>query len=105
MIEVRVLTGADLDAALDDVARLRINVFREFPYLYDGDFEYERNYLSAYRENPAAVLVGAFDGTSLIGAATGTPMLDHADEFASAFGGLKWDLSKVFYCAESVLLG
>lgn len=104
MIEVRVLTGADLDVALDDVARLRINVFREWPYLYDGDFEYERNYLSAYRENPAAVLVGAFDGTSLIGAATGTPMLDHADEFASAFGGLKWDLSKVFYCAESVLL-
>ena len=49
MIDVRVLTGAALDAALDDVARLRITVFREWPYLYDGDLEYERDYLNAYR--------------------------------------------------------
>ena len=88
MIDVRVLTGAALDAALDDVARLRIIVFREWPYLYDGDLEYEREYLNAYRNNPAAVLVGAFEGAELIGAATGTPMLDHEDEFASAFQGL-----------------
>ena len=33
MTEVRVLTGAALDAALEDVARLRIAVFRDFPYL------------------------------------------------------------------------
>ena len=104
MIDVRVLTGTALDVALDDVARLRITVFREWPYLYDGDLEYERDYLSAYRNNPAAVLVGAFDGSKLIGAATGTPMLDHADVFAFAFQDLNWDMSQVFYCAESVLL-
>ena len=33
MIEVRALTGAALDAALDDVAALRIAVFRDWPYL------------------------------------------------------------------------
>ena len=104
MIDVRVLTGAALDAALDDVARLRVTAFREWPYLYDGDLEYERDYLNAYRKSSDAVLIGAFDGTELIGAATGTPMLEHADEFASAFQGLNWDLSQVFYCAESVLL-
>lgn len=104
MIDVRVLTGAALDAALEDVARLRITVFREWPYLYDGDLEYERDYLNAYRNSSDAVLVGAFDGAKLIGAATGMPMFDHADEFASAFQGLDWDLSRMFYCAESVLL-
>ena len=67
MIDVRVLTGAALDAALDDVARLRITVFREWPYLYDGDLEYERDYLNAYRKSSDAVLIGAFDGTELIG--------------------------------------
>ena len=103
-IDVRVLTGAALDTALDDVARMRITVFREWPYLYDGDLEYEREYLNAYRHSSDALLVGAFDGTELIGVATGTPMFDHADEFASAFQDLNWDLSQVFYCAESVLL-
>jgi GNAT superfamily N-acetyltransferase len=103
-IRVEVLTGAALEAALEDVARLRIKVFRDWPYLYDGDLVYERNYLQTYRDSAGAVLVGAFDGNHLIGAATGTPMEDHADDFASAFAARSEDLSQIFYCAESVLL-
>ena len=104
MTETRVLTGAALDAALDDVARLRIEVFSAFPYLYDGDLAYERDYLQTYRESNRAVLVGAFDGTTLIGAATGTPLADHADDFGAAFAQTGLDLATIFYCAESVLL-
>jgi GNAT superfamily N-acetyltransferase len=104
MIRVAALTGAALEAALDDVARLRIAVFRDWPYLYDGDLAYERGYLAAYRDNPRAVVVGAFDGARLVGAATGMPMQDHADDFAAAFDGTGEDLGQVFYCAESVLL-
>ncbi|MDO6586886.1 GNAT family N-acetyltransferase [Salipiger sp. 1_MG-2023] len=103
-MRVEVLTGAALDAAIDDVAHLRISVFRAFPYLYDGDLAYERRYLEAYRGTGRAVLVGAFDGTRLVGAATGTHMLDHAEEFSGAFEGHGIDLTTVFYCAESVLL-
>ena len=104
MIETRRLTGSDLDAALDAVAALRISVFRDWPYLYDGDLAYERNYLEAYRASDRAAVVGAFDGDKLVGAATGTPLSDHADEFGAAFEGSGIDISKVFYCAESVLL-
>ncbi|MDO6484022.1 GNAT family N-acetyltransferase [Shimia thalassica] len=104
MIETRVLKGCALDTALDDVALLRINVFRAFPYLYDGDLEYERTYLNAYRESDRAVLVGAFDGNRLVGAATGTPLSDHSDDFSAAFGDSDIRLTDVFYCAESVLL-
>ncbi|ETA53364.1 GNAT family N-acetyltransferase [Ponticoccus alexandrii] len=103
-MRVEVLTGAALDAALDDVARLRIAVFRAFPYLYDGSLDYERTYLETYRISPGAVLVGAFDGDRLVGASTGTPMEDHAGDFAKAFAGQDLDLSTLFYCAESVLL-
>ncbi|MBN7785839.1 GNAT family N-acetyltransferase [Ponticoccus gilvus] len=103
-MRVEVLTGATLDAALDDVARLRIAVFRAFPYLYDGSLDYERTYLETYRSSPGAVLVGAFDGERLVGASTGTPMEDHAEDFARAFAGQDLDLTTLFYCAESVLL-
>ncbi|MEJ2029290.1 MAG: GNAT family N-acetyltransferase [Maritimibacter sp.] len=104
MITTRVLTGDDLVAALPDVARLRIEVFRAWPYLYDGSLEYEERYLQSYRESDRAVVVGAFDGDLLVGAATGTPMEDHADDFAKAFAGTGYDLTDIFYCAESVLL-
>lgn len=104
MIEVRALTGAALAAALDDVAALRIAVFRDWPYLYDGDADYERAYLEAYRHSDRAILVGAFDEARLVGAATGTPLADHASDFAAAFAGTGIALDDVFYCAESVLL-
>ncbi len=102
--DVRILSGAALDAALDDVARLRMAVFRSYPYLYDGDLEYERRYLQTYRDSPGAILVGAFDGARLVGASTGAPLEDHADDFAAAFADQDMPLTDIFYCAESVLL-
>ncbi|KIN75984.1 GNAT family N-acetyltransferase [Sulfitobacter mediterraneus] len=103
-LDVRALTGADLGPALADVARLRIVVFRDWPYLYDGDLAYEESYLQAYRKSGRAIVVGAYDGADLVGASTGTPLTDHADDFAAAFDGTGIALDDVFYCAESVLL-
>ena len=104
MIRVERLTGQSLAEALDDVARLRIEVFRAWPYLYDGDAGYEAEYLQTYRESADAILVGAFDGDRLVGASTGTPMEDHAEDFGAAFAGQGIPLTDIFYCAESVLL-
>lgn len=103
MIATRILTGDAVGAALDDLARLRIRVFRDWPYLYDGDLDYERDYLRAY-QSPGAVVVAAYDGDRVIGAATGAPMEDHADDFAAAFADRPEPLGEIFYCAESVLL-
>ena len=103
-VEVRPLTGADLARVLPDVARLRMRVFRDWPYLYDGDFDYEHRYLQSYRDSAGAVIVGAFDGDRIVGAATGTPLRDHAEEFATAFAEHPVPLDAIFYNAESVLL-
>ena len=104
VLRIETLTGAALEAALDDVARLRIEVFRAWPYLYDGDLAYEREYLQSYRDSAGAVVVGAFDADRLVGAATGTPLADHADDFAAAFAESTLNMADIFYCAESVLL-
>lgn len=102
-VTTRVLTGEALGAALEDVARLRIRVFHDFPYLYDGDQDYEQDYLRAY-QSPGAVVVAAMDGARVVGAATGAPMVDHAADFAAAFADRPEPLDQIFYCAESVLL-
>jgi len=101
-MKVERLEPAALEAALDDLARLRIEVFRAFPYLYDGDLEYERGYLRSYRDNPEAVIVVARDGARIVGAATGMPFLRHAD--AMQMVGDVPPKEEIFYCAESVLL-
>lgn len=103
-LRVKPLTGEALAAALPALAELRVEVFRAFPYLYAGDPDYERRYLSAYAASRDAVVVGAFDGPRLIGAATAAPMEDHAAEFARPFAECGRRLGEILYLGESVLL-
>ena len=101
-VRIERLTGAALARRLDDLARLRIEVFRDFPYLYDGDIAYERNYLSRYRA-PEACLIAAFDGEAIVGAATGTPMDGETEYVTAPFRARGDDLAPIFYFGESVL--
>lgn len=103
-IRVETLTGPSLAAALPALAQLRITVFRDYPYLYDGTVAYEQEYLAKFAAGKGAVCVVAFDGDAIIGASTGAPMAEHADEFGAPFAAKGYDLAKLFYCSESVLL-
>jgi len=91
-------------AYFDALARLRITVFREWPYLYDGDLAYERDYLANYFASPDAFIAGAFEGQQLVGACTASPLEDHSDEFAIPFRMQGLNVSDYFYFGESVLL-
>lgn len=103
-LEFRVLRGEALEATLAEVAALRIEVFRDWPYLYAGDMAYEARYLRPYGVTDGAIVIGAYDDARLVGASTGMPLDAHADDFASAFSATSLVSSDVFYCAESVLL-
>lgn len=103
-LRFQALTGDAIAPVIDALASLRITVFRDWPYLYDGDTDYERRYLQVYRDNPRAIVACAFDGGALVGAATGLPLIDAEPEFRAAFDGTGIDPAQVFYCAESVLL-
>ncbi len=103
-ITIKHLSGPELGPWLADVARLRITVFRDFPYLYDGTIEYEEKYLQTYLKSPDSIIVLALDGDQVIGASTGLPMVDETPEFQQPFIEQGYDPAKVFYCAESVLL-
>jgi GNAT superfamily N-acetyltransferase len=104
MTQVRVLGRDEFAAHVDDVARLRIAVFREWPYLYDGDLDYERDYLGSYLASPASVLVIAEVDGRVVGASTGMPLVDEAAEFAAPYARAGIDPASVYYFGESVLL-
>lgn len=103
-IQIRRVAGAEIRPYLDAVAALRIAVFRDWPYLYDGDSAYEREYLDAYARSDDSVFVLAFDDDAVIGASTGLPLVDDSAEFRAPFDAAGLDASRVFYFGESVLL-
>ncbi len=100
---IETLRGEDLRRHIDDAARLRIEVFRDYPYLYDGDMDYERTYLAALAASPGGMLAVAFDGATVVGAATGAPLVDQVPEIIEPFRARGDDVSDIFYFGESVL--
>ncbi|MBL7979339.1 MAG: hypothetical protein JNN12_13450 [Bacteroidetes Order II. Incertae sedis bacterium] len=96
-------TGSEILPYLDDLAALRIAVFREFPYLYDGDLAYEKRYLTTFAEADKAVLVLAFDGVNVVGASTGMPLAKETENIQKPFVDRDIPLETVYYLSESVL--
>ena len=103
-VEVVTCSGAAVGPYLDDLARLRIAVFREYPYLYEGDAAYEQRYLTAYARSPRSVFVLALDSGRVVGASTGLPLADDGAAFHRPFLERGLALHDVFYFGESVLL-
>lgn len=104
MISVRTFTGAAVAPYLDAVAALRIAVFRDWPYLYDGDLGYEKDYLATYAASAECLFVLALDGERIVGASTGIPLADETATLRQPFFARGVPAADVFYFGESVLL-
>ncbi|WP_213602941.1 GNAT family N-acetyltransferase [Pseudoxanthomonas japonensis] len=96
--------GPEITPWLDDVARLRVAVFRDWPYLYEGDLDFERDYLDAYARSAESVFVLAMDAGQVVGASTGLPLADDTEAFRQPFVDSGMDPEDIFYFGESVLL-
>lgn len=101
-LSYQLLHGATMRPYLSQVAQLRIRVFRDWPYLYDGDEASEHDYLSHYADEPDALIVVVWDGIRMVGASTAMPMAQADAEFRVAFSESRQQ--EAFYFGESVLL-
>jgi GNAT superfamily N-acetyltransferase len=102
-IEIKRFSGQDARHYINDLARLRIEVFREFPYLYDGSLDYEDDYLQTYLGVHDSVVVIALDGGRVVGVSTGLPLEAETDNVKRPFIEHGHDPGRVFYFGESVL--
>jgi GNAT superfamily N-acetyltransferase len=103
-MQLETVVGDALANYIPDLARLRMTVFREYPYLYDGSEAYEAEYLRTYTASGQAIAVLARDGDAIVGASTGIPLAAETEAFVRPFEALGLDPATVFYCGESVLL-
>ena len=98
------LGGPRFSEVFDELAALRIAVFREYPYLYEGTVAYEKTYLQTYADSGRSFLFAVYDGTRMIGATTCIPLEDETDEVQEPFLKAGFALDEVFYFGESLLL-
>lgn len=104
MAEIKVLRGPrEISPYIPDIARLRIEVFREWPYIYDGTPEEEAKYLAHLAHSPDACVGLATINGEIVGATTAEPMKDTHSDFRAPFEASGVSPFKVFYFGESVL--
>ena len=97
-------TGTQIAEVFEALAQLRIAVFRDFPYLYEGSLDYERGYLQTYIDSPRSFLFAVYDGPQLVGATTCIPLSDETEEVRQPFREAGYDVGSGFYFGESLLL-
>lgn len=98
------LKGAEITPYIQSLAKLRIAVFREFPYLYEGSFDYERPYLERYATSARSLIVLMKHQGEVVGATSCLPLEDELAEFRHPFERSGHDLSDYFYFGESIIL-
>jgi len=102
-VRLQTLTGTALLPYLPALGQLRVEVFRDWPYIYDGDAAYEETYLRTYAAATRAAVIAAFDGAEIVGAATCLPLTDEPPDMQQVFTDAGMDAASVFYFGESVL--
>lgn len=107
VIAIDIHKGKSIEKFADDISRLRIEAFREYPYLYDGNLEYEQNYIKGYTQNPEASLVVANIEEKIVGFLTGIPLSSDFD-LTRKCDGLFLDkninIKSYYYYGEIIIL-
>ncbi|NDD99406.1 GNAT family N-acetyltransferase [bacterium] len=103
-VKIKTLRGRDIYPYIPKIAACRIAIFREYPYLYEGDMLYEERYLQIYSMTKDAILVIAEDHEDVIGVVTGLPLLDSMDEVKRLFMKKSIPADRIFYLGEIILL-
>lgn len=104
-ITLKIVKGQEIAPYIKALGKLRITIFREYPYLYDGDAAYEEKYLTRYQNCPDALIVLAIDQETnhLVGMSSCLP-LTYEEEFKDPFLKHGLNPAEIFYFGESILL-
>ncbi|HEY2811395.1 MAG TPA: hypothetical protein VGJ00_08420 [Rhabdochlamydiaceae bacterium] len=102
-IKVISFTEQNIADLIPEIAKLRIEVFPEYPFLYIGDYEYEKRYLKKFLTMKNAIVVCAFDNDVLIGISTGYPFIYEAQNLQELFRSAHRNPEEYFCFGESVL--
>ncbi len=95
--------GEQAVSFIDKLAKLRITVFKEYPYLYQGNMDDERDYLKTYIHKES-ILVIVKNGSDVVGVSTAIPLAFETEQCQKPFIDQNLPINKIFYFGESVLL-
>jgi GNAT superfamily N-acetyltransferase len=106
-ITIEIFTGNDSEPYIETVSKLRIEAFKEYPYLYMGELDYERQYMRGYTKDDRAMIAIATCDGKLAGISTGIPLTSDSEIVSEAkiiFLNENIDIEDYYYYGELIIL-
>jgi len=100
---ISLLVEHTINDAIDAIAQLRIDIFKEYPYLYDGDLESEAKYLKKFTHAKDAITVVLKDDERVVGAITGLPLQYEEEAMLKPWREGEIAITKIYYFSEILL--
>ncbi len=92
--------GKEIAKIMDPLTDLSINVFREYPYLYEGSTAY----LDRYLDTKGSFVLMVFENEQAVGAATAAPLTEEYEDFRIPFVKAGINPAEVFFFGDAMLL-
>ena len=102
-VEIKLFDDGKIHMYIEDIARLRISIFREYPYLYDGDQGYEADYLKKFIHTEDSIMVLAFSDENIVGALTGLPLRCEEPNVREPWIQSNIQVDHLYYFSEGLL--
>lgn len=103
---IRLVINNDIINYLDKISEFRIKEFKEFPYLYEGNEEYEKSYIKGFIEGQNSVLGIVEIDSNIIGVATAMPLRCEAEivkDVELEFHKMGFKIDEFFYIGEVIV--
>ncbi len=101
-IRFQTFTGPAIAQACAAFQHLHVEVFHDWPYLFQGD-PAAPPYIAGYVDIPRAALFLATDGDRPVAAATCLPLGDESANVQAPFLERGWDPARFFYFGEGII--
>lgn len=103
-ITFKAYRGKEIAEIVDPLGQLRISVFREYPYLYDGNMADEQKYLGRYLNIKDSFVLMVFENGQVIGATTATPLIEELEDLRIPYENAGINVAETFYFGEAMLM-
>lgn len=103
-IHVRSFSGASIKPYIHSIAKLHMEVFRDYPYFETPDLERETNFLKKISTCKESISVLIFDNTTLVGVSLGYPLSLEEPALLRPFKDKDLDVESYFFFSDSALL-
>lgn len=102
-INIRTFTGSGIKIYLPSIAKLRVEIFKSYPFLCKFSVEEEIAYLKKFIQNKDAIAVVVFDGPKIVGVSIGAPLESQEEDYLKPFREKGLNPANYFYFGQSVL--